>query len=237
MEKYILIFGKEISWYSIMGFAGLLAAFFLCVKRRNRFGLQREDLVNIMGYAVVGGIVGAKALALLCMIPQFVQYWEQIEWSEAFLRLIFGNGFVYYGGLFGVLGAFLIYCRQYRISLMNLLELTAPAIPLFHTFGRIGCYIAGCCGGINGFPLQLAEAAANFLLFLFLIWAQERPALKGRTFQLYLFSYAVIRFFLEFFRGDPERGFLWIFSVSQWISLGILISVSVIWRRQKYRSS
>ena len=231
MKDYILILGKEISWYSILGMIGLVAAVILCIRRKKKYDFQTDDLINLAGYAIVGGILGAKALALLCMTPQFIQYWEKIVWNEEFLRVILGNGFVYYGGFLGVLAAFFFYCRQYRLNYSRLLELIAPTIPLFHGFGRIGCYIAGCCGGIDGFPLQLVESAINFCLVPVLLWAEKQPALKGRGFLLYLLFYGSARFILEFFRGDPERGFLWIFSVSQWISAVLILAAIFLWSR------
>ena len=66
---------------------------------------------------------------------------------------------------------------------------------------------------------QLVEAAINLVIFSVLIMIQNRGAFKGRTIYCYFIMYPVCRFILEFFRGDPERGFIGPLSVSQWISL------------------
>lgn len=236
MKKYIVILGKQISWYSIMGFLGLGIATLFCVRRRDRYHLRRDDLINMMGYAIVGGLIGAKLLALLCMVPQFVTYWDKITWNGEFIAAIMGNGFVFYGGLLGMLSAFGIYCAQYRINYKDVLELIAPAIPLFHVFGRIGCYIAECCGGINGFPIQLVESGMNFGIFLLLYILQNLQKMKGKTFFLYLLSYGIGRFILEFFRGDAERGFIWFFSVSQWISAGLIVVACFYLMKQREKA-
>lgn len=97
--------------------------------------------------------------------------------------------------------------------------MTAPAIPLFHIFGRIGCYTAGCCGGIGGFPLQLVEAAINLVIFSVLIMIQNRGAFKGRTIYCYFIMYPVCRFILEFFGEIRKEGSSGRCPVSQWISL------------------
>ena len=56
--KYIEILGKQISWYAILGFIGLMAALFLCVKRRRRFDIARGDVINLMAYSIIGIIAG-----------------------------------------------------------------------------------------------------------------------------------------------------------------------------------
>lgn len=217
--NYILIFGKAISFYSIIGSIGLMAALFLCLKRRKRYGIEKEDVINLAAYSIIGIIVGSKLMALICMVPQFIEYWQQIEWSSGFLEKIMGQGFVFYGGLIGVIAAFYIYCRQFKLPFGKTMELAAPAVPLFHFFGRLGCYTAGCCGGIGGFPLQLVEASGNMIIFALIIYIQNKHSDFSKTFPLYLLLYGCMRFVLEFFRGDPERGFIGALSVSQWISL------------------
>lgn len=223
MNNYISIFGKNISFYAILGFIGLMAALFLCLKRRTRYGIEKDDIVNLMAYSIVGIIVGSKLLALVCMIPQFVEYWDRIQWNSEFVGILFQSGFVFYGGLAGSILAFYLYCRQFKIPFGRVMELIAPAIPLFHFFGRIGCYTAGCCGGIGGFPLQLVEAFGNFLIFALIIYIQDRRRSFDGTFPLYMLTYGCMRFVLEFFRGDPERGFIGPLSVSQWISIAVVL--------------
>ena len=116
--------------------------------------------------------------------------------------------------------------------------------PLFHTFGRIGCFLGGCCYGIpcdfgfvytqnpiamaNGvrrFPVQLLEALFCFFLFLLLFSLFRRGRCKNRLLALYLGIYSVGRFFLEYLRGDDYRGFLWGLSTSQLISILLLTGV------------
>lgn len=222
-SNYVLIFGKAISFYSILGVAGLIAALLLCIKRRKKFGLEKDDVINLAAYAIVGIVVGSKLLALVCMIPQFIEYWELIRWDERLLAALMQSGFVYYGGFAGVVAAFYIYCRQFKLRFVKVMELAAPAVPLFHFFGRLGCYTAGCCGGIGGFPLQLVEAGGNLLLFALLMYIQNSRPGFTKTFPLYMSVYGVMRFVLEFFRGDPERGFVGPLSVSQWLSVIVVI--------------
>lgn len=95
--------------------------------------------------------------------------------------------------------------------------------------------MTGCCYGIpcnfgfamvtdpevTRFPIQLVESLCCFVIFVMLLVIEK----KNRSVKLiyvYLISYAMVRFGLEFFRGDAVRGFFMCFSTSQWISLGIL---------------
>lgn len=232
-DNYVLIFGKMISFYSVLGFVGLAAALLLCIKRRKMYGVEKDDIVNLAAYSIIGIIVGSKLLALICMIPQFIEYWDRIQWNSEFIKALMQGGFVFYGGFAGVVLAFYIYCRQFKLSFSSVMELAAPAFPLFHFFGRLGCYTAGCCGGIGGFPLQLVEAFLNLAIFLVIIYIQDRNCavkdngggkpLFQKTFFLYMLMYGITRFVLEFFRGDAERGFIGALSVSQWISIAVTV--------------
>jgi phosphatidylglycerol:prolipoprotein diacylglycerol transferase len=113
------------------------------------------------------------------------------------------------------------------------------AIPLAHGFGRIGCFFYGCCyglptqsflgikfpldspagsWGVKVIPTQIISAVFLFILFIFLFKIRSKAKGPGKLTGYYLLIYGVFRFIIEFFRGDP-RGFFFIFSTSQWLSL------------------
>jgi phosphatidylglycerol:prolipoprotein diacylglycerol transferase len=114
--------------------------------------------------------------------------------------------------------------------------------------GRIGCFLTGCCygkethlpigilfhhssvapNGVALFPTQLLEAGFEGVMACFLVYAfyRKKALSKGllrNPLYVYLISYAVFRFFLEFFRGDAVRGMLFGLSTSQWISLIVIM--------------
>ena len=99
--KYIEILGKQISWYAILGFIGLIAALFLCVKRRRRFDIARGDVINLMAYSIIGIIAGSKLLALICMTPDIIKNFSHIQWNAHTVSVLMQSGFVFYGGLMG----------------------------------------------------------------------------------------------------------------------------------------
>ncbi|MFR0732977.1 MAG: prolipoprotein diacylglyceryl transferase family protein [Oscillospiraceae bacterium] len=146
------------------------------------------------------------------------------------------GGSVFYGGLLGASWRALLYLAPEGAALGPLGQPDSPGHPLFHVFGRVGCFLGGCCyglpsawgfvyryspvaeaNGVSRFPVQLVEAAWNLVLFLLLARLQRRG--RDRLLPLYLALYAPARFLLEFLRGDAYRGIFLGLSTSQWISL------------------
>jgi phosphatidylglycerol:prolipoprotein diacylglycerol transferase len=121
-------------------------------------------------------------------------------------------------------------------------DLVVPSIPLIHAIGRLGCYFAGCCYGIpyDGpghvtfhispsapneialFPTQLLESGLNIFACLLLLLYAKPEQKPGKVLGIYITYYAILRFLIEFFRGDGARGILIGISTSQWISLALI---------------
>jgi phosphatidylglycerol:prolipoprotein diacylglycerol transferase len=82
--------------------------------------------------------------------------------------------------------------------------------------------------GIALHPTQVYESAANFVIFLVLMAIRKKDRFQGKLFWVYLLSYSVMRFFVEFFRDDP-RGWVipQILSTSQ--AIGIAAAVLAIY--------
>ena len=135
-----------------------------------------------------------------------------------------------------------------------------PAVALGQSVGRLGCFSAGCDYGkpttapwgvvftstfaheVAGVPLgvrlhptQLYESLATLVIFGLLLWWFPRKKRDGDVFLGYVGLYAVARFFLEFLRGDEDRGFVFhhLLSTSQFIALLALAGIATvfIWRR------
>jgi phosphatidylglycerol:prolipoprotein diacylglycerol transferase len=159
----------------------------------------------------------------------------------------FFGGSVFYGGLIGGAIAAFIAMKKLKTPLYPALDLITPVIPLFHAFGRIGCFLSGCCFGIesnvgfiynnsineaaNGvrrFPVQLLESGCEFALFAVLFSLYRKGKCKGRLFPIYLTTYGVTRFLDENLRGDTYRG-IWNIgganlSTSQIISIAVILA-------------
>lgn len=190
------------------------------------------EVLTIWG--LIGTLVGAKLLYLLLSLPEFIHELPYLFTDpHSFLNKYVYSGLVFFGGLYGCILTVLIYCRMKKMPLYSV-SAVIPAFPLFHAFGRIGCFFTGCCYGVpwqygitfvhssiapNGIPLmpvQLMEAFAELVFFLVLFLLRRR---FFKALGLYLILYGITRFLLEFLRGDVIRGFIGPLSVSQWISL------------------
>ena len=208
------------------------------------------DLALIFG--LIGGMLGAKILYLFVNLSALIADLHRFHFSPLIFEKYFYGGFVFYGGLFGYLLALVLYAKYEKITYRELEKPLLPSFVLFHAFGRIGCFFTGCCYGIptasflgiafthsayapNGiplFPVQLFEAGGEGILFfaLHVLSKRKAPSLTG----VYLLCYGVMRFILEFFRGDAYRGRIWVLSVSQALSIvSIAAGIHLILKRKK----
>ncbi len=250
MFPFFEILGRTVGMYGLCAILGLLACATVCTVLSKRYRLALEDMVMVTLCAGIGILLGGHLLYGLINLPRLISY---IRAADGFsfsslpsaLATVFG-GSVFYGGFLGSVLAVSVYGGHKKRRPLYL-DLLAVATPLFHTFGRIGCFLGGCCYGIesrfgftahgnpyvpqiNGvsrFPVQLLEAGLNLLIFLLLARLFKKEKLSGKLIFIYILTYAPIRFCLEFLRGDAARGlFLW-FSSSQWISL-LLFPIALI---------
>jgi len=154
------------------------------------------------------------------------------------------GGLVWYGGFLSALIAMIVYTRLNKLDFWSVLDLIAPYAALAQGFGRIGCFLNGCCYGIKvapGFPLavtfpcdleprfpaQLVSAGALFLIFAILAIWQKKRRFGGEIFFAYCILYSSKRFLMEFLRGDNPKIFLGL-TMSQLISAVIFVASLVI---------
>lgn len=242
MLPTLQFFGQTVTMYGLMIILGLVIGITIMVLRSRKYSIKAEDALFAAFFGCIGLFVGAKVLFLIISIPELIQHRRIIAANPSLLYHFLMSGYIFYGGLLGAILAIYLYCKKYRINNLQMLDLAAPSIPIIHGFGRVGCFFAGCCYGIhyNGpghvifeksiaapnnvalLPVQLMESGINFLAgTLLLIYAipLRRP---GKIIGLYITYYAILRFAMEFFRGDIVRGLFFGISTSQWISLLLL---------------
>lgn len=208
--------GLAIYWYGILVAAGFLVGLWTASRRAPRAGLMPGVVADLGPWLVVGALVGAR-------LWYVISYWEE-DFATKPLWQIFNfraGGLVFYGGLVGATLAALLYARWRAVAVTSLGDVLAPSIALGHAFGRVGCLINGCChgtptalpwavhyadnpalGNVGVHPTQAYEAVLLLGLSAALAWQFRRRQFPGQTFALYLLAYAVIRFGVEFWRGD-----------------------------------
>ena len=222
--------GNPISSYNILLGIGMIA-FFLTIEKivkKNAIPFDlRDKIYSAVLFSAFFAVIGAILAEAI--------YHRNTE------GLVFA-GFTFYGGFVMSLVGLYIYSLTKKIDFLYLANLLTLPIIIGHAFGRIGCFLGGCCYGTptNSFlgvsfpvnsipyahykdyslhPTQLYESVFLFLLVLFL----SRSKMENR-FIGYLLSYSVFRFIVEFLRGD-NRGVLFsnFLSPSQEISIGLFL--------------
>lgn len=253
MFPRLLDFGNfGIPTYGLMAALGLVLGLTLIVQLARREGIDTDRVWNLGILAVLSGILGAKLLYVLHNWDFYAQH-PRALFSVATVQA----AGVWYGGLLGAIAACAWYMRRHGMPGLLTADIFAPGVALAHAIGRLGCFAAGCCYGrltdvpwavtfthplafeLVGTPLyvplhptQLYEFAVEFMLFFALLWMVRRRAFNGQIIGSYLFLYGFARYFLEFLRGDPDRGsVLGIMSGTQFISILLVIAGGTLWMR------
>lgn len=228
---------------SVVGAVVATCVFIVMLESKN---YNLEEHMKALGISVIGLIVFAK------MFGCFTGIYKAIGSGEAItFETIKNTGIVFYGGLIGLLTTYSICIRSRLITEKDyhVLDILSVTIPLFHAIGRVGCFLGGCCYGIEKdtlvsvlyttfnqgiknttfrIPIQLIESSFNVLLFIYLFKLSRTDDWKNKhILYRYLILYSAARFFFEFVRGDTVRGIIHGVSFSQVISLIIMICVFV----------
>ncbi len=230
--------------YGFLVAIAFLAGLWMATRLGRQAKLNADAITNLGIYCALAAIAGAKVMMLLVDIPYYTQHPGEIL---SFSTLQAGG--VFYGGLLGALAVAAWYMRKVHLPALVTADVFAPGIALGHGIGRLGCFSAGCCWGVEshlpwsvtfsnpvsnqlvGVPLntplhptQLYEAFAEFLIFGVLYWRIRKPHSAGSIISLYLMLYSTARFIVEFFRFH-EQGNLWggPLDTSQWLSIALFL--------------
>lgn len=234
MHNEIFTIGKiTIHGYGLMIAIGFLAAVLIGMYRAKKKDMSQEVILDIAIYGILFGFLGGKILYVIVEWKRFIAD----PWS-----VLGSSGFVVYGGIIaGVLAGY-IYSRIKKISFVKYFDLVMPEIAIAQGFGRIGCFLAGCCygaqtdswlgvvfpegslapSGVKLLPTQLFMSAGDFLIAIILILYARKNKVDGNVGAGYLILYGIGRFAIEFLRNDA-RGSVGALSTSQFISIFIVI--------------
>lgn len=235
------LFGQEsfpIHSYGLMVALGFLVGTYYIQRTAKKIGENPAHALDLIFYILIAAIFGSRIFFVL--ISERDAFFE----NPLILFKFWEGGLVFYGGFIASLLVSVWYLKKHHLPVWKYFDLFAPAVALGHAIGRLGCFLSGCCfgrpllsptwysvtfppnpaslapAGIPLYPTQLLESGAEFLTFLFLAWFFKKRKFDGQIISLYFMIYAVVRFAIEFFRGDAERGFVLetSFSTSQFIA-------------------
>mgnify|MGYP002431663109 CR=1 FL=1 len=249
--------GLSIHWYGIFIALGFLAALIVLQCKRRYAGMTPDQIFDIGIIAVVGGVIGSR-------IFYVIEFWHQFSGNPLKIFRIDQGGLVFYGGFLLVLVILWLYSRWKKLSIARIFDIYGPAMALGHAFGRIGCFMQGCCFGRptqhcgvsfppgtapalkypdfttvkiaeNGqafirslalHPVQLYESLANLLLCIVLLLLFKKVRKVGQVAASYFIGYGLIRFSLEFLRGDHTDSILGM-TPAQFIGVVIMIPCGI----------
>ena len=240
------VLGKDIYGYGTMIAIGILSALLLLNYRIKNKDYNEDDIFNMSIVAIISGVLGGKLLYIITDIKNIIE-------DPSILKDI-GNGFVIYGAIIGGALAVYLFCKKKKWETLKMFDIVIPSIPLAQGFGRIGCFLAGCCygkpttlpigieftnspfvsAGVTRHPTQLYSAVFDFSLALFLLWYNRKERKDGRIFSAYIIIYGIGRIIIEFFRDDP-RGKVGALSTSQFISLFAIIIGIIIFNLDRFK--
>ena len=235
--------------YGVLLAASYLLGLRLAMWRAKKWGLDPSRVLDLGIYIIIAALVGAKLLLLVVDFDQFKDPRELLNLARL--------GGVFYGGLLLAVAVAFWYISRHRMPFWTTCDVFAPGIALGHVTGRLGCLAAGCCYGkptdvpwaivftnplaaanvgtplgIPLHPTQLYEAGAAVIIVTVLLVTERRGRpFAGRTFWSYMFLYAISRYIIEMYRGDPRGTVFGMFSTSQFISmvLGPLSLFMLFW--------
>lgn len=247
MMPSVHILGHTFPAYGLVMILGYLVTLGLLVYQAKLFAIPYSRLFLVTLYAVASAFVCAHLAALL--------FGEQPITVGSLLAL--HKGQMFYGYFCGtILGSWLT-TLALRVPLLPTLNVCAPAWAAAHAMGRLGCFFAGCCYGkpcslpwavtysdptsaapigVPLHPTQLYEVAAMSLVVIALFVLQRDQRFQPRLVFIYAFGYAVIRFVEDFFRGDVPANILDCLTISQTISLLIVISLLIALLTRHHRT-
>jgi phosphatidylglycerol:prolipoprotein diacylglycerol transferase len=210
--------------YGIFFALAVLAGWLIWIALLRREGVSVQRAADVGFWTIIAGLVGAK-LALYV-----VEWRDYLENPSLFLETLRSAGVVW-GGVLAGIAVFAWGVRRAGLPLGRLLDSGAVAVPVSQAIGRLGCFMAGCCWGkqcalpigvtfgsdahantgvpegVSLHPVQLYESAGNLLVAALTFLVYRRPGRRpGLALLTYLGLYALLRFTVEFFRGDAARG-------------------------------
>ncbi|MCM8818526.1 MAG: prolipoprotein diacylglyceryl transferase [Candidatus Omnitrophica bacterium] len=211
---FIKIGNFVIYWYGVLVAIGIFIAVWLFQKDSLREGYEEKVISEIIFGTILSGIIGARFLHILVNIHYYILHPLEII-------KIRNGGLAVEGAIIFSLIFLILYTKIKRILTLKLLDEIAIFVPVGQAIGRIGCFLNGCCYGKKTdfflgvkfpfldkkvHPSQLYYSFSYILLF-FLLYKLSKKFKKGEgfIFSIYLISFAIIRYFIDFLRGDLKE--------------------------------
>ena len=241
----------QIRWYSFLMLVSILTGGFLIYKEAIKKGIDKEELIDILFYSILIGILGARTYYVLFNLDYYLP--NPLE-----IIKIWNGGLAIHGALIATLIFLYIYFKKKKMNLLLFLDIVVVGLILAQAIGRWGNFFNAEAYGravdievlknmhlpqfiINGMhigtsyyePTFLYESVLSLLGFVVLILVRKRKKLKtGTLTSIYLIWYGIERLIIETFRSDSLM--LGSIKVAQLVSLiGIITGIIILFRSIK----
>ena len=241
MNRTLIKLGPiSIYWYSVMIALGFLAAMIVCLTEVKRKKLDIEKYSNMVFYAVLFGILGARIYYVLFNLDYYLKMPSEI------LKVWHGGLAIHGGIIAGILVAY-FYTKKYKMNFWKTLDISVVGIIIAQAIGRWGNFFNQEAFGklttkaalikqripnfiIDGMyidgayyqPTFLYESVWSLIGFIIMLFLRRTKKLKvGYLTGFYLIWYSIGRCFIEYFRSDSLM--LGTIKVAQLISLSLIV--------------
>lgn len=262
------LFGRlPVRYYSLMWCIGLVAAYFLVRKFFKDRKISDDTFEPLFIYCFLGILIGARLGHCIFYQPDYylssfehiIEMLLPIAFTPNGVKMVGYAGLASHGGTIGIFIAIYLYCRKYKVKLLEVVDMICVATPFTAGCIRIGnlmnSEIVGKATGTDwGFifaalgedfprhPAQLYEAIAYFIIFIIsiLIYKKHKDMVgSGFYFGFCLATIFTFRFFVEFCKEvqvDFEEGMA--LDMGQILSIPfILIGAYFIYRGIKQKQN
>src|SRR6266508_1070796 len=235
----------ELRSYGVIVAASYLLAVWLSMKEARGNGLEPQVVLDFAVFALIGGLIGARLYFVLFSQPA---YFLQNPWK---ILAIWRGGMGVIGSLIGGFVVAVWFCRARKLSFWQLGDTLAPGMAFGQSFGQLACLLNGDSYGkptdlpwaiiytdprsmaplnIPLHPIEIYEMVAYFSVFLIVWFIRSKTVVRGYVFSSYIAGYAVARFIVEFFRGNPAI-FAWGIPAAQVFSAAMILTAGFLFIR------
>lgn len=222
--------------YGLMIALGILVAAIAVYREAPGENLNPDHILEAVIVAAVSGLIGSRVLYI-------VLNWDYYSGQPLSVFFTQFEGLTFYGAMFGGVIAIFIWNLWRKIDFLRMTDLLAPYLALGYAFGRVGCFLNGCCYGkestvpwalpinmadtVLRHPVQLYAAFGGVIIFIILKLLRPKRPFIGFVLLALFALYGILRFSIEFFRHvEIAWGGL---STAQLFSLGLtFVSLAAI---------
>ena len=234
------MFNLSFSLYSlIISLSIIIGLIFVYINLKEE-NFSKEQLFYLTIYCLIGIFFGAK----------YFDYFINIKTYKSFNLLSLGLSS--YGAIIGILIMLFIFSKQFKKDLFKILYLTIPSMPLIYGIGKIGCFLAGCCYGIEYkgplnivykysnsapkgiklFPIQIIEAIVFIIIFIIFYKKRKNTNKKKSVGELFI-ACGTAKFLLDFFRHTHMYQLISINQITSIVFIGIGLSLMLSKKKTK----